>query len=166
MRIFTWFYVKDMIYYLILTILPLFLGVFIAFTIPVTTFFRLMVSSILSFLIGVSVSFLLSSLYVRTRYAVVCVLIVLGLFTVSGVTYENFPPLSFYFTKNLSLLGVSIAIFVVFSVFGAFPVMLLWNVLMPYLFELPLIDFSKSLAVVVLCWLLFIGLKTIEVHKK
>jgi len=56
-KIFIWFYIKDIVYYLVLTLVPLFLGAFLSFTIPVVTFARIVVSSTLSFLIGVSVSF-------------------------------------------------------------------------------------------------------------
>ena len=62
-------------------------------------------------------------------------------------------------------LGAALTFFV-FSVFNAFPVMLLWNLLMSYLFELPLIDFSEALGIVVLCRILFCNFEGYQTSKK
>ena len=114
-RIFVWFYLKDMVYYFVLTLLPLFLGAFLSFTIPVHTFVRVMTTSLLSFLIGVSVTFLVSSFYVRSRISLV-VFLILGALFVMKYSYLDFPPLSYLFEKNIAMLCASFVIFVVFSV--------------------------------------------------
>ena len=100
-RIFVWFYVKDIIYYLLLTLFPLFLGSFLSMVIPISVFVRVMVSLILSFLIGVSTSFLVSSLYVRTRLSLIVVGAALILLT--QFSYTDFPPLTFLFRKDFAL---------------------------------------------------------------
>ena len=68
--IFLAFYVKDIIYYLLYTIVPLVAG--IALSIPVTGFHPssvlfMLLTATLSFLLGISLSFSLSSIYVRWR---------------------------------------------------------------------------------------------------
>jgi hypothetical protein len=118
-RIFVWFYLKDMVYYLVLTLLPLFLGAFLSFTIPVTTFVRVMTTSLLSFFIGVSVSFLVSSFYVRSRISFV-VFLILGALFVMKFSYLDFPPLSYLFERDITMLFASFAIFIVFSVVSLF----------------------------------------------
>lgn len=71
-HLFLAFYVKDVIYYIAYSIIPLIAG--IALTIPFTGFnvasvLFLLLTISLSFLLGISFSFLLSSLYVRWRIA-------------------------------------------------------------------------------------------------
>lgn len=117
-RIFTWFYVKDIIYYLFLTIFPLFLGVFLSFKINHTIFLKVMVTSVLSFLVGVSVSFVISSVYVRNRFSLIVVLLVLAALYSVGFSYTDFPPLHFLFNRDLLSLGLSVLIFLIFSLFS------------------------------------------------
>ncbi len=114
-RIFVWFYIKDMVYYLVLTIFPLFLGAFLSFQIPVVTFARVLTSSVVSFLLGVSVSFVISSSYVRMRASIIFVVFIIALFIVSGVTYEDFPPLVYLFENNSFSLIFSVILLVAFS---------------------------------------------------
>ena len=114
-RIFVWFYIKDIIYYLFLTLLPLFLGAFLSFTIPAAVFARTMVSLILSFLIGVSVTFLVSSFYVRVRWSLI-IFAAAGVVIATQFTYYDFPPLSFLFGRDLFSLTVSVGIIILFSV--------------------------------------------------
>lgn len=113
-KIFTWFYIKDIVYYLFLTLFPLFLGAFLSFTLPAATFAKVVVSALLSFLIGVSATFFVSSLYVRARKFIVAVILVVLLIVTKG-SYQDFPPLSFFFTRNLLPLVVSLLIIVLFS---------------------------------------------------
>lgn len=117
-RIFLWFYIKDIVYYLLLTIFPLFLGAFLSGALPGSTFARIMVSSILMFLIGVSATFLVSSLYVRNRFSVIAVILVIAFMYVQGFSFLDLPPLQVLFKGGLFPLGLSVAIFVVFSVFS------------------------------------------------
>jgi hypothetical protein len=114
-KIFTWFYVKDIVYYLGLTIFPLFLGAFLSLQIPVLTFCTLVVSSTLTFLIGVSISFLVSSLYVQNKFTVIFVLFFVAFLFFEGFSLEDLPPLSFFFSRNVFSLIFSIVIFVTFS---------------------------------------------------
>lgn len=108
-RIFVWFYVKDIIYYLFLTIYPLLLGAFLSFAISPSLFFSMLISSTLSFLIGVSLSFLLSTLYVHNRLLLFGALILL---VFAGIRFRlsDFPPIAFFFTGNLFSLVYSLAI--------------------------------------------------------
>jgi len=114
-RILTWFYIKDIVYYLFLTIFPLFLGAFLSFAIPFPIFAKVVVSSVLMFLIGVSITFLVSALYVRNRLSLVGVALIAGLMYVRGFSFSDFPPLQ-YLYGDLTSAGVSIVIFVTFSV--------------------------------------------------
>ena len=59
------------------------------------------------------------------------------------------------FIKIVGGVVVIVLIVVVSSLIGAYPVMLLWNWLMPYLFELPLIDFWQAFGILVLFGMLF-----------
>jgi hypothetical protein len=75
--IFLAFYVKDIIYYILYTIAPLVAG--IALSIPVTGFhitsvLFLLLTATLSFLLGISLSFSLSSIYVRWRAGFIALL--------------------------------------------------------------------------------------------
>lgn len=114
-KIFVWFYLKDMVYYLFLTLFPLYVGAFLSFTIPVIPFVRVVVSSVLSFLIGVSVSFLVSSLYVRNRLSLLGVALAAG-FMYFQFSYRNFPPVAFLVNRDVVQLIYSLGIVVTFSV--------------------------------------------------
>jgi hypothetical protein len=50
---------------------------------------------------------------------------------------------------------IGAGVFVFMGLLYALPVMWLWNLLMPHLFELPAIDFWEALGIVVLSGLLF-----------
>lgn len=45
--------------------------------------------------------------------------------------------------------------FVLFTLLGSVPVWLLWNCLMPVIFELPKIDYLQALGLTILCAFLF-----------
>lgn len=79
--IFLAFYIKDIIYYILLTIAPLVAG--IALSIPLTGFrvssvLFLLLTATLSFLLGISLSFSLSSIYVRWRAGFIALLGTVG----------------------------------------------------------------------------------------
>jgi hypothetical protein len=79
--IFLAFYVKDIIYYILYTIVPLVAG--IALSIPITGFrvssvLFLLLTLTLSFLLGISLSFSLSSIYVRWKWGFVALLGAVG----------------------------------------------------------------------------------------
>ena len=82
-EIFLAFYVKDIIYYILYTIIPLIAG--IALSIPITGFhvssvLFLLLTLTLSFLLGISLSFSLSSIYVRWRWGFAALLGAFGMF--------------------------------------------------------------------------------------
>jgi hypothetical protein len=77
------FYVKDVIYYILYTIIPLVGG--IALSIPITGFhvesvLFLLLTSTFSFLLGISLSFSISSVYVRWRRGFYAMLGTIGAF--------------------------------------------------------------------------------------
>ncbi|MGD2247312.1 MAG: hypothetical protein PVF58_02825 [Candidatus Methanofastidiosia archaeon] len=114
--LFTWFYIKDIVYYLGLTLFPLYVGGCVTMAIPWVTFCVLVVSLTLSFLLGVSISFIISAVYMRKPHALIGVVIFVVLLIFSGISYQDFPPINFYFTRSAVSLGVSAAIFSVLSV--------------------------------------------------
>ncbi len=112
-RLFVWFYLKDILYYLFLTVYPLLLGGFLAFTIPFPIFVRGFLSLTLAFLVGVSVTFLISTLYVQTKAALIA-LVVVVVYLVQ-VPFEDFPPLKFFLERDFLSLVTSFLLFVIFS---------------------------------------------------
>lgn len=117
-KLFTWFYIKDIVYYLGLTLFPLFLGGAVSLAVPWSTFLVLIGSLTLSFLVGISVSFIISAVYIRKPKALAGILLGVALLVLSGVSYHDFPPIRFYFTRNLIFLGISVALFCIFSLFS------------------------------------------------
>ncbi|MBU7015594.1 MAG: hypothetical protein HXS43_12280 [Theionarchaea archaeon] len=114
-KLLTWFYIKDIVYYLFLTIVPLFLGLFLSFSVSLGVVARLFGSSLLSFLIGVSVSFLVSSLYVRSRLSLVGMLVVAAVMVGTG-SVEDFPPLVSFVYGDWGAAFLSAGIFVALSI--------------------------------------------------
>jgi len=113
-RIFVFFYIKDILYYLLLTIYPLLIGALLSFTIPPAGFLRMVLSFTFSFLIGISLSFFLSSLYVRSRLLCACALILL-LFSFSLLSFEDFFPTAYFFKGEPIYLLYSLVTFLLFS---------------------------------------------------
>ena len=96
-RIFTAFYLKDLLYYFLYTLVPLVAG--IALSIPLTGFpisgvLFLMLTLTLSFLLGISFAFFLSSLYVRWRAALGLALVTVFLFFALGYFGGWYDPLA------------------------------------------------------------------------
>lgn len=114
-RLFTFFYLKDIIYYVLLTVLPLFAGAFLSFRISPHVLMKVFVSGVLSFLIGVSVTFLISSLYVRNKYTLLLIIAAVVVLY-SGFHLSDFPPLSFLFYGRYVSLISGVAAFVLFSI--------------------------------------------------
>ncbi len=113
-RLFSLFYLKDIIYYMVLTLLPIFSGLFFSFSISSSLFLTLLISLTLAFLLGISTSFFLSSLYVRNRWSVLPPLVLLGYWGTTG-SYETLPPLAFFFQRDLFHALSSVILFFVFS---------------------------------------------------
>lgn len=92
--IFAAFYVKDIIYYLLYSVAPLVGG--IALSIPVTGFravsvLFLLLTATLSFLLGISLSFALSSVYVRWKNAFLALLGGAGVLLLTVYIWDLFP---------------------------------------------------------------------------
>ncbi len=122
--IFLAFYVKDIIYYILYTIAPLVAG--IALSIPVTGFhitsvLFLLLTATLSFLLGISLSFSLSSIYVRWRAGFIALLGTVLVFLSAAYLGKWFditqllPSLELQRTANLWYLLLSSILVVSFS---------------------------------------------------
>lgn len=123
-EVFLAFYIKDTIYYLLYSIVPLIAG--LALTIPFTGFrmssvLFLLVTLTLSFLTGISFSFLLSSLYVRWKAVFAAVVVSLlgvamgGYFTHALDITELIPSLMFQRTHDPVYAMASLGLILVFS---------------------------------------------------
>jgi len=125
--VFLSFYVKDIIYYLLYTIFPLVAG--IALSIPITGFHAgsvlfLLLTLSLSFLLGISLSFSLSSIYVRWRRGFGALLGVVGVILAGAYLGKWFdialllPSLDLQRTADPAYLLVSAALVVGLSAFA------------------------------------------------
>jgi hypothetical protein len=125
--IFLAFYVKDVIYYMLYTIAPLVAG--IALSIPVTGFHPgsvlfLLLTATLSFLLGISLSFSLSSVYVRWRAAFVAMLGTVAVLMAAVYAEKWFdisqllPSLMLQRTGDVWYLALSGALVLAFSAFA------------------------------------------------
>jgi len=121
------FYIKDVLFYLFLSIGPIILG--IGVSIPMTGFriaavLFLCLTLSLSFLLGISFSFFLSSVYVRRRRVFVMVVValllaILGSFLTGRYDGEHIlPTLMFQYTADPSYLGLSLLLILAFSTFA------------------------------------------------
>ncbi|MDY6966470.1 MAG: hypothetical protein SVM80_10980 [Halobacteriota archaeon] len=123
--IFLAFYIKDAIYYILLTIVPIIAG--IGMSIPITSFkvtsvLFLSLTITLSFLLGISFSFFLSSIYVRYRSLFVAISAALLMAVTLGFSTELYdleeliPSLTFQYTKNPIYLGACVVMILIFSI--------------------------------------------------
>jgi hypothetical protein len=123
-KIFLNFFIKDIIYYFLLWILPFVVGFaaaspFISMSLSYSPL--LLLTLTLSFLIGLSFSFVFSTIYVHSKKLLVgslSLLVILGLAanSYSHITLVNLlPPLSFFFQPSASKLILSLAIVIVAS---------------------------------------------------
>jgi MFS family permease len=125
--VFLAFYVKDVIYYLLISIIPLIAG--IVLSIPFTSF---QLTSVLflgltitfSFLLGISFSFFMSSLYVRWKIAggvvaAAVAIAVVGSYLTSWYNLEQIlPTLMFQYSGNPLYLGFALVLILLFSAFA------------------------------------------------
>jgi hypothetical protein len=114
-RIFVWFYIKDIVYYLFMTLIPFFVGAFLSFQLPMLPFFYVIISAVCAFLMGVSVSFLLSALYVRNGLSLLGILVIAGGIIYARIPLRSFPPLRGLLEKDMISFFISIGIFILFS---------------------------------------------------
>jgi hypothetical protein len=122
--VFLVFYLKDIIFYFLFSIIPIILG--IGLSIPLTSFratsvMFLLLTISLTFLLGISFSFFLSTLYVRLRALFVVVFIAFISALVAGPVLDwidiefLIPSLIYQNTKNPIYLGLSLLMFLFFS---------------------------------------------------
>jgi hypothetical protein len=121
------FYIKDVILYFLLSIIPIIAGIglsipFTAFKITSILFLFLTIS--LSFMLGISFSFFLSTLYVRLRALFGIIMIAfLSLFIAGPILGWAdidilIPSLMFQYTGNLLYLGMALLLILFFSFFA------------------------------------------------
>lgn len=126
--IFSAFYVKDSIYYLLFSIVPIITGILLS--IPITAFkvtsvLFLFLTITLSFLFGISFSFFMSSIYVRWRGIFIIMLASLLSIVLFGFTTKLYgikdliPSLALQYTKNpvyFCLSAISILVFSIIAI--------------------------------------------------
>ncbi len=121
-KIFANFFVKDIIYYFFLWILPFALGFAIASPFLSISFLyslSLLLILTLSFLMGLSVVFLLSTIYAHSSKLLVGILIALAVMVVFATNYYNLsallllPTLSFSYIPSVSQVILSLAVIII-----------------------------------------------------
>lgn len=121
-KIFLNFFVKDVIYYFLLWILPFMVGFGIAapfISISLGSFFLFLLTLSLSFLIGLSLIFFLSTIYAHSSRIFITVLILIAFATIMTAGYfqidllNSLPSLSFFFSPSLEKLGLSLILIIV-----------------------------------------------------
>ncbi|MBS3052040.1 MAG: hypothetical protein J4428_01555 [Candidatus Aenigmarchaeota archaeon] len=128
-RILLNFFIKDIIYYFLLWILPVVVGFAIAspiISVNLNYSFILLTTLTLSFLIGLSISFFLSTIYVHSMKLLIGILsltIISGVFTnryFHTNVMELLPSITFFFNPSMNLIIASLAIVVILSSFSIF----------------------------------------------
>ena len=127
-EVFTYFYLKDILYYMLMNVLPVLFGIYIS-TLLTGLHVDLLLAAVTftaAFLMGISFSFAISTILVRSRALVAAVVIVLlaaiaymsmssSLMSVLG---QLVPPSGSYMTGSLSGALIGFVVFVVFSAFS------------------------------------------------
>lgn len=123
-RLFLLFYIKDVLYYIFFTILPMIAGLALAsffVSISLTTLLFIFISLTCSFLLGISTSVLLFTISVH--WSILPILIfpaATGIYTVttgftaSGI-FGALPPLVFYYTRSPILMVIILAAVILFA---------------------------------------------------
>ena len=111
-RLFLIFYIKDTLYYIFFTILPMILGLVMAsvfVSISYTSLAYLFISFTLSFIMGISFSVLLFTVFMRWRAATILLLTAVSCgayFMFSGIYVKGIaiklPSLAFYYSHSIS----------------------------------------------------------------
>jgi hypothetical protein len=121
------FYLKDVILYFLLSIIPIITG--IGLSLPLTSFritsvLFLFLTISLSFMLGISFSFFLSTLYVRLRALFVIIMIAFLSIFIAGPVWGLveidilIPSLMFQYTGNLLYLCLALILILFFSFFA------------------------------------------------
>jgi hypothetical protein len=117
-RLYILFYIKDTLYYVFVTILPMILGLALSShlaSISFSSLFFLFVSLTLSFLLGISSSVLMFAVLARSRAAVSFMAIAGGIYLgITGVDMKEIagelPTLIFFYSHSLDIvLGITMA---------------------------------------------------------
>jgi hypothetical protein len=128
-KMFTYFYFKDILYYICMNVLPVLFGLYAStlltglnVDLPMAT-----VTFILSFLLGVSVSFALSTIAVRSKALfAVMLLAVIGLAYVATMGQASaligigrfVPTVGVYMDRSVTDIAISLVVFLVLSAFS------------------------------------------------
>lgn len=123
--VFLVFYIKDVIYYILFSMVPIMAGIIIS--IPFTGFnifnvLMLFMSIFLTFLFGISLSFFLSTIYVRFKALFAALIIILvgllaaSLFTTYLSIEQVLPSLKFQLSKSIFDLLLTAGFIILFSV--------------------------------------------------
>jgi hypothetical protein len=137
-RLFFLFYIKDTMYYILFTILPLIIGLIIAsgfVSISLTSLFMLFISLSMAFLLGISFCVMLFTFQIRWGSipvmvlvgALVIYLIFIGV-NINGIT-AGLPPLVFYHSHSILIILEVLAAVLLFMVISFF---LTKEIPMPY----------------------------------
>ncbi|BAI61838.1 conserved hypothetical protein [Methanocella paludicola SANAE] len=127
-EIFSYFYVKDIVYYLLINILPVVLGVYIStlFTGLYVNLFMATITFTAAFLMGVSLTFALSTILIRSRAALAAI----GVAIIAVVAWLSMqygildtlgmlvPPAGAYLDNTWGGVLIALAVFVVLSAFS------------------------------------------------
>ena len=119
-------YIREIVFYTGLTILPVTLGLLISTffsSIRITNVLFLSIAVFLSFLLGVSLSFFMSSIYRRSAKIFSAftggIIFLIFISALSHIPVENIiPTAAFHFTKSLLYLLTTIALILIFSALG------------------------------------------------
>lgn len=121
-KIFSNFFVKDVLFYFILWIAPFSLGFALAtpfLSISLSYPLLLLLTLSLSFLIGLATMFLLSTIYAHSSRLLVSALILLATLGIITASYFSidilayFPPFVFFYTPSLNQLALSLLLIIV-----------------------------------------------------
>jgi len=123
-ELFAAFYVKEIIYYFLYSIVPIIGGIALSIPVtgfPVTSVLFLLLTTTLSFLIGLSLSFFLSSMYVRSRalfgvlVGVMAVVFLTGFVTKAYDVADLIPSIALQRTHEPLYLAIALAVIALFS---------------------------------------------------
>jgi len=121
-KIFLNFFVKDVIYYILMWILPFMAG--LGFAVPflsigLISYFLVFLTLTLSFLIGLSIVFFLSTLYAHSSKGMIAILVLVAVAGVLGAGYlrvellNYLPSLSFFLSPSFEWFAYSLILIIV-----------------------------------------------------
>lgn len=128
-KIFLNFFIKDVIYYILMWIVPFMVG--LAFAVPFIpiswiSYLLALMTLTFSFLIGLSVIFFLSTIYAHSSKGLITIIVLIGILGVLGAGYFSFdllnylPSLSLFFSPSFKWLAYSLILILVPSLFSLY----------------------------------------------